>query len=105
MVSPTYYVTQFKSQFVIANLLNIRRKVAASLKSARFCFFEAHEGKNLSDAIGSLAKQAISRETMTTLEGFAEGSMLTVAEEIKSRLLAGLNFNEDGKVGNFSFFK
>ena len=42
---------------------------------------------------------------MTTLEGFAEGLMFTVAEEIKSRLLAGLNFDVDGKVGNFSFFK
>ena len=46
----------------------------------------------------------MARETMTTMEGLGDDPMV-IAEEMKSRLLAGLNFDENGRVGSFAFFK
>ena len=61
----------------------------------------------MSDGIGSMVKQSIARETLTSMEGIGDDSedqMMAITEEIKNRILRGLNFH-DGKVGNFSFFE
>ena len=89
------------------NLLNVQKNVSSSLESVDFCYFESNEGKNLSDTVGSLVKQAIARETLRTTEGVGDDSpdqRLAIAEELKRRVLAGLNI-EDGKCGAFSFFR
>ena len=98
---------QFKCQYVLNNLLKIRKKVSSSLESVRFDYFEANEGKNLSDTLGSIAKQAIERESLRASDGVGDNSpdqRMVIAHELKRRLLAGLHF-DDGQVGTFSFFK
>ena len=99
--------SQFKCQFVVNNLLNVQKNVSSSLESVDFCYFESNEGKNLSDTVGSLVKQAIARETLRTTEGVGDDSpdqRLAIAEELKRCVLAGLNI-EDEKCGAFSFFR
>ena len=93
--------SQFKSGKVVADLIDIKDRVSPNLKSARFCFFESHEGKNLSDTIGSMAKGALSRATLRTLSGVGNNPEEVVLE-VKERLLSNLKFIE-GRVGSFSF--
>ena len=101
-------LNQFKCQFVAKDLLQIRSNVSASLESARFSYFEPHEGKCLSDLLGSLAKQAGAFSTMMTMEGVGDDSddqRSAIVHEVVRRIRSGLNFDEDGRVGGFSFFR
>ena len=102
---------QFRSQFVVNNLFHIR-DICPDLESATFKYFESHEGKNVSDLIGAMAKQSFARSisrSSNLLDGLGNNDddadqEMVVAEQIKERMLSGLTF-EDGKVGGFSFFQ
>ena len=89
----------------------MKDRVAEQLHDVSFCYFEAHEGKNLSDAIGGLVKQSFLHGVRRTADdgfGSAAGNAdqgETIAEQVKSRMLSGLSFNEEGKVGDFAFFR
>ena len=58
---------QFKSGFTAADLFNALD--IQNLKSASFNFFEPHEGKSISDSIGSIVKCAFVRGMMQNQEG------------------------------------
>ena len=58
---------QFKSGFTAADLFNALDIL--NLKSASFNFFESHEGKSISDSIGSIVKCAFVRGMMQNQEG------------------------------------
>ena len=101
-------LNQFKCQFTARDLLRIRSNVSALLETARFSYFEPHEGKCLSDLLGSLAKQAGAFATMMTMEGVGDGSddqRTAIAQEVVRRIRSGLNYDQDGRVGGFSFFR
>ena len=89
----------------------MKDRVAEQLHDVSFCYFEAHEGKNLSDAIGGLVKQSFMRGVgRTANDGFGSAAGNadqgeTIAEQIKSRMLSGLTFDQNGKVGDFAFFQ
>ena len=85
---------QFRSQFCNRDLREA--PVDLQLKSASFNYFEANEGKNISDAVGSIAKcawmRAVSRKAV-------EG--VTNASEVVDVINAHLN----KKMPHFSIFK
>jgi hypothetical protein len=89
---------QYKSKFVVWDLLMAPQILSKPLKHITYNFFESHEGKNLSDTIGSIAKTAFSRATWRTNAG------LDTIEDVKNRMEDGLN-RVDGKVGKFAFFR
>jgi hypothetical protein len=105
--------SQFKSRFVLHNLLHVDELISPHLKTALYCFFESHEGKNASDTLGSIIKAAIGRASMTTQQGFGgpsdeegeEQIELTILRQLKERIMSTLNFGEDGRLGTFSFLK
>ena len=59
--------SQFRSRFVNVHLKKARETF--ELESSSFCYFEAHEGKNVSDTIGSIIKCAFTKEMNTFNEG------------------------------------
>ena len=66
---------QFRSRFVNADLMK-KAKQIFRLKGVSFEYFEAHDGKNTSDTIGSLVKGAFLRGMAQENEGIvcnAEG--------------------------------
>ena len=95
---------QFKSQYTLYDLANVRTGVSPSIATARFSTFEPGESKNASDGLGSFDKQAIDRTTMTTMDGLGDEPM-AITEEMARRLIAGLNFKDGNRVGGFSFFR
>ena len=98
-------LSQFKSRFTLEELLRIRLTWLA-LVSARFSYFEANEGKSSSDLGGALAKLAL--KTVTLAMGDASGlsgTRASIAQEVVRRIRAGLSYGDDGKVGNFAFFR
>ena len=105
-------VSQFKSQFVVNNLLNVNEKVSPRLKNVSFNYFESHEGKNLSDTIGAIGKQAFNRaKNRTSILNDGVGSVepdvdqdMVICNQVKDMILSGLTF-EDGRVGDFAFFR
>ena len=105
---------QFRSRFVNDKLLHIRERIFALLQVVLFMYFESHEGKNLSDTLGGLVKQAYARAvgwTSNVADGLgsdgtagAVDQLLAIMEQVRARMLAGLTF-DNGKVGNFAFFR
>ena len=65
----------------------------------------------MSDAIGGLAKQSLGRTVgRASNDGFGSAAgdadqAETIVEQVKARILSGLTFDEDGKVGDFAFFQ
>ena len=56
---------QFKSRFATPDLPKFL--IEQKLKSAAYHYYESHEGKNISDTIGSMAKSALRRATIKTM--------------------------------------
>ena len=86
--------------------------MSCDLKNVNYNYFAPHEGKSLSDTFGGLAKQAYVRTT-TRMAGVDDGvgcpdddadQASWVAEQVRERMLAGLERDENGKVGGLSFF-
>ena len=50
---------EFRSRFCNAELLKLKKTL--KLENASFEYFEAHEGKNVSDALGSIIKNKVKR--------------------------------------------
>ena len=50
---------EFRSQFCNAELMRLKNNL--ELTHASFEYFEAHEGKNVSDALGSIVKNKVKR--------------------------------------------
>ena len=106
---------QFRSQNTNYNLLCTRERVCQQLLDVIWNYFESHEGKNTSDMLGGLCKQAylaIMRRLFNLLNA-VDGvgvvdpdadQLMAIAEQVKERMLAGLNI-VDGRLGTFSFFK
>ena len=63
---------QFKSKFVNHDLLQARDEF--QLKNTGFCYFEAHEGKNTSDTIGSIVKCAFLKGIAKENEGIGNAA-------------------------------
>ena len=103
---------QFKSRNTVRNLNDIQEEVSPNLKYGCFQFFEAHEGKNLSDCIGGIGKQAYARSSVRkrgSVDGAGDADNaadqpMVIAEQMKAGIEEGLSF-VDGRVGNFSFFR
>ena len=107
------YPGQFRSRFVNDNLLHAPERIARLLQEIVFLYFESHEGKNSSDSLGALAKQADARAVArgcNILDGLrVEGggdadAMSRILEQVKARILSGMTF-ENGRVGNYAFFR
>ena len=73
---------QFWSGYVIANLFKMKDELG--LSSISYDRFEAHEGKSVSDTLGSISKCAFQRGIVKSDEGIADLS--EVIELIKSEL-------------------
>ena len=103
---------QFRSRFVVENLLKTRERVSSKLTSVAFSYFESHEGKNLSDTIGGILKQAYARATGWISgpndgvgnDGDSAHQPMVIADQIKERMMQGLTF-VDGRVGSFAFLR
>ena len=63
---------QFKSKFVNSDLL--KAKESCQLENASFSYFEAHEGKNTSDTIGSIVKCAFLKGIAKENRGIGKAS-------------------------------
>ena len=85
---------QFRSQYCNADLTNACDDL--KLKSASFHYFEANEGKNISDAVGSIAKCAFMR---AVARGEVEG--IRSASEVVDII----NENMSEKMPKFSIMK
>lgn len=77
--------SQFRSRFVNAQLMKARETFG--LETTSFCYFEAHEGKNVSDTIGSIIKCAFTKEMNTYNQGiqYANDVVRLVKERVKKR--------------------
>lgn len=103
---------QFRSQFVLQNLLNVNRNVSPRLQNVQFNYFQSHEGINFSDTIGAIAKQAFNRaKSCASTQNDGVGAVdsdadqeMVICEQVKQLKLSGLNF-ENGKLGDFAFFR
>jgi hypothetical protein len=88
---------QYKSQFVLYDLINVVNAVSPTLIDVEFMYFEPNEGKNLSDTIGSLCKSAFLRAQQVN------GEAVVTVDDMVSRMLEGMQVNPDGSYGSFSF--
>jgi hypothetical protein len=88
---------QYKSCFVVFDLLNCQKAISPNLEQVTYNFFESNEGKNLSDTLGSIGKAAFRRSSWRTTDGVVD------LEQIRTRMENGL-CKKDGRIGNFSFF-
>ena len=104
--------SQFKSQFVVEKLLNVNQNVSPRLRNVQFNYFESHEGKNFSDTIGAIGKQAYTRaksrastqnDGVGVVDSDADQEMV-ICNQVKQLMLSGLNF-EGGRLGHFAFFR
>ena len=102
--SPVAYIrhsdqcaAQFRSQYSNFHLLHIRQNVSPQLETACFSYFKSHKGKNSSDTVGSLAKQAFFRAS-----GCIGIGNDRVGNEESDQEMA---IAEDGRVGGFLFFR
>ena len=96
---------QFRCQFVTHNLLRVQENVSPHLRNVKFNYFESHEGKNFSDTIGALAKQALYRPmkwSSILSDGVGDVSPdadqeMVIAEQVKQMIISGMNY-ENGTV-------
>ena len=90
---------QFRSRFVAARMHHMKEEL--SLSNLSYDLFEAHEGKNTSDTIGSIVKCAFLRGMYTTDEGISDiNDMISL---IKSQLKSSMKKFKFFDVESFGF--
>ena len=100
--------SQFKSQYTLNDLTNVRTGVSPSIAAARWMTFEPDHGKNRSDGLGSFVKQSAERTIMRIMSGLGDESpdqLKVIVEQLREQILASLHFQDGKRVGNLSFLR
>ena len=90
--------------------MQVKSRVSPHLEFVKWLYTESYEGKGRSDGGGGLVKQTFAEVAarLGPLEdgvgGEAADQAMAIAAQVRDRILAGLSF-EDGRVGDFRFFR
>lgn len=93
---------EFRSQFCNAELMRLKNELG--LTQASFEYFEAHEGKNVSDALGSIIKNKVKRILADHMDGIRSSeelvSLLSVMPDqtAKFTFIVVENFKEIARI-------